>query len=254
MRSFFERPPIPRSVALTGTPWRPARIAQGPFVEVRPQIDVKAPISIELGGLPLSIGLFAGSGLVFLVRTALPGGWPQTAALVGGSALAVAGVVNLVLPKAEAKAPAAAPPAPSAPVPGAAPAGPPPFTPSEEHAFQNVTGRIASPADFSTVDIGPFAGSYPVRIQLYNPAQVVVTLELEFSAEEDPEPIGGTVTSSLPVQVTLPAGQVRDVDVNMPISSWGALVDYVDVVLTVRKRRRVGEPASLVDARSFVVE
>lgn len=244
--------------------WRPF-VGQAPWIEVRPDIKIEKPtiapvINIELGGLPLSIGLFLGSGLTFLLRTALPEGWPKTVALVAGSGLAVAGIVNLALPKAEAAAPPSAPlpgapqapgPAPAPLAPGGAPA---PYSPSEAVAFDAVTGRISSPADFTTVDIGPFAKSYPVRVQLHNPSQAPVTFELELTADEDPSPVGSSMVASLPVQVSLGPGQVRDVDVAMPIVTWDTWVDYVDIVLTARKRRAPGESARMLDSRSFVIE
>jgi len=256
-----------RPVALRGASWRMPmyhpRMAQTPYVQVSPQVTIEkptisTPINIELGGLPLSLGLFAGSGIVFLLRTALPKGWPQTAALVGGAALAVGGLVNLILPKkAAAPAPAAAPSYGPPPVPsaaGGATGGPAPsYTPPIESAFDGVTGRISSPTDFSTVDIQPWATNYPVRVQLQNPARVPVSFELELTGEEDPQPVGKSATSVLPVQVTLNPGEVRDVDLNMPIATWGALQSYVDIMLTARKRRAPGEAAQLVDQRSFNV-
>lgn len=246
------------------------RLGQGPWVEVRPDIKIESPkiapvINLELGGLPLSIGLFAGSALAFYLRRQLPQGFPQTAALVGGAVLAAGGIINLLLPKAQAaeaaKAQAQVPGAPSpiqlpAPVVpgGAGPAGPQSYSPSNTMAFENVTGRIVTPADFATVNIGWFKKSYPVRVQFLNSAQVPVTFELELTADEEPAPFGNPVTSTLPVQVSLGPGQVKDVDVDMPIGDWGTLVEYSDVILTARKRRAPGEAAQLVDTRSFVLE
>jgi hypothetical protein len=242
--------------------WRPF-LGQAPWVSVNPQVNIEkpsitAPINIELGSLPLSIGFFAASGLAFLLRTALPDGWPQSIALIGGGGLAVAGVVNLVLPKAQAAAAApAAPGAPQAPGIPAAPAlGSSPWcpTPAEEDAFQRVIGRIVSPANFSTLNISPVASSYPVRVQVQNKSSGPVTFEMELVGEEDPHPFGAEVVSSLPVQVSLGPNQIRDIDVSMPLSSWGALVDYADVRLTANKRRSPGEAAVMLDYKSFVLE
>lgn len=260
-----------KPVALRGSAWRMPmyrpRMAQAPYVQLNPQVTIEkptisTPINIELGGLPLSLGLFAGSGIVFLLRTALPKGWPQTVALVGGAALAIGGLVNLVLPKKAAAAPAPGgpaapsygpPPAPSA-AGGASAGSGPSYKKPIAAAFDDVTGRISSPADFSTVDIAPWASSYPVRVQLDNSKSAVpVTFELELTAEEDPQPVGKSATSVLPVQVTLNPGEVRDVDLNMPIATWGALQTYVDIMLTARKRRAPGEDAQLIDQRSFNV-
>lgn len=251
-------------VALAAPRWAPARRSLSQLVEVRPDITIESPtiapvINLEMGGLPLSIGLGMGSALTFLIRTALPQGWPQTVALVAGSGLAVAAVVNMVMPKAEA-APAGPPP-PGAPrPPGVAPvplepgAVTRPYVPSTVAAFENVTGRIASPADFATIDIGWFATSYPVRVQLHNPSSVPVTFELELVAEEEPAPVGSPALSTLPVQVSMGPGEVKNVDVAMPIATWDTLVDYAEIILTARKRRAPGESAQRLDFKSFVVE
>jgi len=246
-------------------PWAPAwrprpRLAQSPFVQVTPNVTVQAPVSIELGlgALPLSIGLFAGSGVVFLVKGALPEGWPQVVGTVAGASLAVAGVVNLFLPKAQAQgqAPGAAPGLPGA-VPPSAPGVPvqttQPHLPATIGAFESVRGRIVKPADFETVDIGPFTRSYPVRVELHNPSTETVTFDLELVGNETPN-IGDETISTLPSQVTLGAGQTSSLDFSMPISSWEALVDYVDIILVARKRRGPGDPALLVDTKSFVIE
>jgi hypothetical protein len=92
-----------------------------------------------------------------------------------------------------------------------------------------------------------------VQVQLHNPTDKTVTFDLLLSAEEDPN-VGGETTSSISVQVTLGPGEIRNIPVNMPITSWGALVDYVDVVLTVSKRRVPGEAAHKLDFKSFVIE
>lgn len=234
--------------------WRPAR-RMGQLVEVKPEVKVEAPIKIELGGLPLSIGLFAGSAVAFLIRSGVPKGWPQTVATAAGALLALGGVGNLLFPKAATPTASTAPPLPPpAAPPGITASAPQGYAPSREVAFGNVVGRITSPADFSTVDIGPFASGYPVRLQLQNRAEVPVSFELELTAEETPHPVGGETVSSLPIQMSLSANQIRDLDVVMPIGSWGALVDYVDIVLVARKRRGPGEVAVLLDQHSFVIE
>lgn len=256
--SALGRLPMLRPIPLAGG-WRPAWSRIGQLVQVNPDIKVQAPITIELGGLPFSLGLFAGSGIVFLIRSGLPDGWPQTVATAVGAALAVAGVTNLLLPKAAAAggAPAAPPRAPGQPPsapPGYQVTPQPGYSPSGAFAFDNVVGRIVSPSDFSTVDVGPFASSYPVRMQLENLSEVPITLDLELTAEENPSPIGDAAISSLPVQVNLMQKEIRNVDVLMPLSTWGTFVDYVDITLTAKKRRVPGEAPLLLDLRSFVIE
>jgi hypothetical protein len=250
-------------------PYRPVHSRRSvgqsaPWIDVRPDITIESPkiapvINVELGGLPLSLGLFAGSALAFYLKQQLTKGWPSTAALVAGAGLAALGITNLLIPKAKASETVQTPTSKGpAPLPSTSPlapgaGSPQSFSASNAMAFENVTGRIVHPADFSTVNVGWFKKSYPVRVQLMNSSQVPVTFELELTAEEDPAPVGKSVTSSLPVQVSIGAGQVKNVDVSMPIADWGALVVYSDVALTARKRRVPGESAQLIDSRSFVL-
>lgn len=237
--------------------WRPAprRLGQA-FVEVKPQVSVpiSAPISIELGKLPLSIGLFAGSAAVFLIRTALPEGWPKGVALAGGALLAVGGVTNLLLPKS-----AAAPAVPAGPTPppqGApgAPVAQVPYAASEALAFGNIVGSIVSPAQSTTVNIGPVASGYPVRVQFYNPTEAPIAFEAELTAEESPVPFGDKKRSALPIQVSLGPREAKNYDIQMPIAAWGTFVDYVLVLMTLYKRRVTGEPLETMDARQFTVD
>ena len=275
-----------RKLFLGSVPMRPAykpdfkspRLSQGAWVDVNPDfnIDVKpeikidkptinTPINIDLGGLPLSAGLFAGSALSFYMKGQVPEGWPQTLALLAGAGLAVAGVTNLMIPKAKAsEAPkAASEQAPGVPAalpgrPPRAPVGAPvtnvPYSAPDSMAFNAVTGRIIQPGEYSTVDIPFWGGSYNVRIQLLNSSFVPVTFELELEAAEEPHPTGAPVTSSASQQVSIPAGLTEVVTISMPIASWDSLVDYSDIILTARKRRGPGEGAEILDMRSFVIE
>lgn len=249
-------------------PYRP-RIGQlvtfDPKVDFRPDVRVQAPINIELGGLPLSIGMFLGSGLAFLVRPQLQEGLPKTAALILGAGLAVAGITNLVLPKAQAAPPAAAPTpaaasavpttttptAPSAPGGGvSAPAG---VAISDQGVFDGVSGQVTYPAEGETVNIWAFSSSYPIRVQLYNPAPSPVTFYLQIVAEESPLPFGKDMRTTFPMQVTVGPAQTRDIDINMPISSWIWNVKYVDIALSVYKQRMAGENPVLLAQRYLVV-
>lgn len=217
----------------------------GQLVQFRPDVQVSAPIQINLGNLPLSLGLFGGSVVTFLLGPQLPEGAPRTLATLAGAGLAVGGILNLFR---GGGAPGAAAPGPLPGQPGGG------FAPAEPEAFLAVSGRIVSPTDFSTVDISPFASSYPVRVQLSNPSTSPVTLTLEIEADETPAPLGSEQRSSSAVQASLRGGEVRDFDVAMPVASWGAFADYVDVELTARVRRSPGESARQIDRKSFVVE
>lgn len=232
-----------------------------PKVDFRPDVKVTTPINVELGALPLSVGLFLGSGLSFLVRPQLPEGWPKTAALVLGAGLAVAGITNLVMPKAQASTPggsAAASPssaptttAPSAPGGGAS--APPGVAVSDLALFNGISGQVIYPGEGESVNIWPLASSYPIRVQLYNPAAAPVTFYLQIVANESPTPFGNEAKTTYPMQVTVGPGQTRDIDINMPISTWAWNVKYVDVALAVYKQRMASENPVLMAQRYLVV-
>lgn len=245
-----------------GSPWVEVR----PNVTVNPNIDVKAPINIELGSLPLSLGLFVGSGVAFLSRTSLPEGWPQTVAALSGAGLAVAGIANLVLKKpAPAEAPKAGPVSTNPQVTSPVQAAPATasgqtavtgtYTPPTDDAVTQVTGHISYPAEGDTVSLFPWQSSYTVRVELHNPMPQPVTLDLVAEAMEDPQSDASKEkTSSNSLQVTIGPGEVKSVDVPMSSQAWGFFVAYVDVVVNVKKRAWAGAPAYMVDARSFVIK
>lgn len=230
-----------------------------PKVEFTPNVNVQAPIKVELGGLPLSLGLFAGSALSFLVRPQLPEGWPQTLATVAGAALAVGGIMNLLMPKAQAavvapSGPSQTPTTAQPSAPGGAAKAAPGLAPAGKSAFDQISGQVTVPTEGSEIDIWPTSSSYPIRVQLYNPSTEQATFYIEIVAKEYPHPGGSDVTTTLPMQVTVGAGQTRDIDVNMPITSWGWNVDYSDIDLTILKQRVPTEPKIKIADRFLVVE
>lgn len=255
---LLEHPPRPRSVRLAGfqpAPYKPKLSQFTPTVNVNPNVKVDAPINIDLGGLPLSIGLFVGSGLAFLMRTALPQGWPQTAGLVAGGGLAAAGIINLFSNKAQATAGA-----PGQPV--GAPASMPISTqggiaaqevqPAMAQALDAVTGILTVPQDYSTVSIKPWSSTYPVRIQLQNPSGQSVNFTLELRGQESGS-LSPDQESTYVAQVSLSPGDTKNVDIEMPLSS-GHVIDVVNVALTAYKRRVATEPAQVLSTRSFIVK
>lgn len=231
-----------------------------PKVDFRP--DVKVPINIELGALPLSVGLFLGSGLAFLVRPQLSEGFPKTAALVMGAGLAVAGITNLMLPKAQAASAAPASPqsatptttAPSAPqAPGGSVSAAPGVAVSDQGVFAGISGQVTYPAEGESVNIWPLAGSYPIRVQVYNPSASPATFYLQIVADESPSPFGTEARTTYPMQVTVGPSQTRDIDISMPITTWAWNVKYVDIALAVYKQRMAGENPVLMAQRYLVV-
>jgi hypothetical protein len=255
---LLDRPPIPRAVRFAG--YRPGALGQfriEPTVNVSPEVRVEAPISIELGSLPLSVGLFAGSGIVFLMRTALPKGWPKTVALVTGGGLAAAGIINLFRGKVAAATTGAAPGAPGLP-PSAAPSSPAggitaqETQPSMAAAFDSVIGTIVSPSEGSTVDIGGWTSSYPVRIQLENPSEQPVNFILELRGLESGS-LSVDQEAAYVAQVALGPRETKNVDLQMPIVT-GHVIDVVNVVLQAFKRRVATEPAQMLNMRSFIVK
>lgn len=274
MQNGFAQRPMLRPVSLRPQ-YRPMayrpRLAQ-PFVEVKPQVSVpinapiSAPINIELGGLPLSIGLFAGAGLAFLVRGGVPEGWPKSVALITGTGLAIGGIVNLVFPK-KAVAPAPAPAAPAAPSgPPAPPSGVTSdeqkgagFTPPSIPAFTRVQFEIVSPTpDQEIAHTGTFLGigtsKIPVVLRLYNPTDESVTMNLEFEWDEFPSVIGYNREpnhGAKSVQVTLAPKEERNDTFSLPIvsSGWSAL----SVALAIYKKRTPEENRFLVINETFNV-
>lgn len=249
MRTLVRLQP-PRRLIGQSSPW----VEFKPQVTFNPDVNVQAPLNIELGGLPLSLGLFLGSGLAFFVRPQLSNGFPKTAALVAGLGLAAGGIANLLLPK---KAKASAAPAPGQPapiVPPGTPTGPStatPYLPQSSDAFSEVTARVVSPSEASTIDLWPWQRSYPVKISIHNPSSSPATFMLELVGRETSQPDGNTYDTMLPQQVSIGAGQVRDYDISMPMSSWG---EYAEIDLDVYKRRVPGEAPERLASRFFVVE
>lgn len=239
-------------------------VAFDPKVDFNPDVKVQVPVNVELGGLPLSVGLFLGSGLSFMLRPQLPEGFAKTTALVIGAGLAVAGITNLILPKASAAAPAATPaPAPSstpttnAPTapsaPGSSVSAPAGVAVSDKAIFDGISGQVTYPGEGESVNIWAFSSSYPIRVQLYNPSTAPATFYLQIVANESPLPFGNDARTTFPMQVTVGPSQTRDIDINMPISTWAWNVKYVDVALTVYKQRMAGENPVLLAQRYLVV-
>lgn len=221
-------------------------------VEFKPEINV--PISLELGALPLSLGLFAGSGVSFLVGAQAPGTKPWST--YAGIALAGLGVANLVFGgRGEAAASAAAP----------SPAGPgievgPPLAVSPPDMVGLVEGSIVSPADYSTIDVSVLgAEPVPVRVRLHNPSGVQVSFDLVLDITEEPAWIpfgqrGAAITSQRLVRVSMGPGEVRDVDIAMQSASPSLGVEFVDVIVEARKKPLGGGLSQLLDSVAFVLE
>lgn len=236
------------------------------FVQLNPKVSIdkpsiSAPINIELGGLPLSIGLFAGSGLSFLARSGLPKGWPQTTAAIVGAILGVGGVVNLLIPRQSSQGSTAAAPA-SGPVPpsGVTPGGEaaPGFAPPSVPAFSRVQIELVSPASGQEIShTGTFLGigspKIPIQLRLQNPTSESVTFNLEFEWDESPAVLGYNMSpshGSKAFQVTLAPGEQRNETFELPQgSAWSTLA----VALALYKKRAPGENRFLVVNSTFSV-
>lgn len=226
----------------SGARWLPRRVGQ----LVSPQVNVQAPVSVGLGPLPLSIGLFAGAGLSVLLGANVDRGWPRTIAYAVAAGLGLAGAINLVLPQ-----PAKPGSAPTS-APGQAAREAAAYQPSSPEAFALVTGRITQPRDFDTVPIRKFDTTYPVRLEFTNRGEGPVAFEADLTGEEDPSPLGSEATASSTVHVELAPGQTKLVDVAMPSATWALLVVYIEITLTLYKRSSSGARERL-DYKSIVV-
>jgi len=213
-------------------------------IQINPNIS--APINIGLGSLPLSLGLFAGSGMALVIGSQAPS--LRTLTTIASIGLAALGTLNLLMPK---EAPPAAPPTTSTVTPGQSSG---PIAQSAEEAFNGVEGRIISPSFGDTIDVSPIGTpSVPMRVRLHNKSGGNASFDLVVSSDEDPS-IGGRVGNSQTMRVNIPPGETRDVDMTVSISSWGALVDNVEVNVTIAKRRIDGGAKENLAGVMFMVE
>ena len=94
-----------------------------------------------------------------------------------------------------------------------------------------------------------------MRLRLTNKSpNADANFDLVITSEEEPHPFGAHVQNSQTMRVFIPKGETRDVDVSVGISSWEALVDYVEVDVTVAKRRIDGGAKENLAGVMFVVE
>lgn len=221
------------------------KMAQAPWVQVNPQIQ--APISIGLGALPLSFGLFAGSAVSFLVGTQVPG--IRLITTIAGIGLAGAGVVNLFI---GGKAPAAATPTTGPVTPGQASA---PIAPTLEEAFNAIDGRVISPQEGDTVNVQMFGTpKVPVRVRLSNSSPSPASFDLLFQVTEDPS-VGEILTSRQnAMRIDLGPGETRDIDTAISVNSWGTFVTTSNITVQVQKKRIAGGESVPLVTRYFTVD
>lgn len=220
-------------------------IGQG--IDISPQVNV--PINVGLGSLPVVLGAFVASGAAFLVGWQVPGIRGITNII--GVALAGFGVVNVFLPKG----PGAGPDGGSiTPAGGQGGSISPPIQETEEEAFQALEGRVVSPTEWQTLDISPFTSSVPIRIRISNPVQKPVTFDLLLGIHESPVPVGAETDNATSQRVTIGPGETRDIDVTIPLLTWGWAANQVDIDLRVDKRRIAGGEPALLVTRSFKVD
>jgi hypothetical protein len=216
-------------------------------IQINPNIS--APINIGLGSLPLSLGLFAGSGMALLIGSQAPS--IRTVTTITSIGLAVLGALNLLAPKDVP--PPAGPPTTTAVTPGQSSG---PVAPTAEEGFRALDGRIISPSYGDTIDVSPIGTpNVPMRVRLTNKSpNADANFDLVITSDEQPKPFGARVQNSQTMRVFIPRGETRDVDVSVGISSWEALVDYVEVDVTVAKRRIDGGNKENLAGVMFVVE
>ncbi len=232
-------------------PYRPARRRAMSQIEVRPEIN--APISIGLGSLPIVIGSFTGAIVVYLLGNQAPALKPFTTVVSVG--LAGFGIFNLFASDVAAAVPGGDElPGSASPAGGGDSSVSPAIAPTSEEAFPLISARVMSPTEFQTVEQSPFDNAVPVRVRLTNPSEAPVTFDMELEVNEIPTPFGGEATSAESTRVSLGAGETRDVDVAIMLTTWGWSADTVDVYLTVRKRRVSGGTPEILAATHFVVD
>ncbi len=233
-------------------PYRPARRQKLSQIDIRPEIN--APINIGLGSLPIVIGSFTGAVVVFLLGNQAPSLKPFTTVVSVG--LAGFGIFNLFSSDVSAAVPGGDElPGSASPAGGGDSSVSPAIAPTSEEAFPLINGRVMSPTEFQTVEQSPFINTVPVRVRLTNPSSVPVTFDMELEVHEIPtQLLSGEATSAESTRVSLGAGETRDIDVSITLTTWGFMTDLVDVYLTVRKRRVAGGAAEVLAATHFIVD
>lgn len=252
MRSFAFRPSLhPIAGRMPTQLFKPARrkpmIGQ---VQISPEVNV--PINIGLGSLPVVIGAFAASGAAFLVGWQVPS--IRGITNVVGIGLAAFGVVNVLWPGAPSGAQPESASVSPAPAGGQEASISPPIQATEEEAFQALEGRVVSPTEWQTIDVSPWASTVPVRIRLSNPVQKPLTFDLMITVAETPIPFSGEQANASSQRITIGPGETRDVDITIPLVTWGWSVNQVDVDLRIDKRRISGGDPALLAMRSFKVD
>ena len=241
-------------VAPAPRPYRPARRRPLGQIEVRPEINAPVDIGIDLGTLPILIGSLGGAVVIYLLGRQIPGIRPlPTLAALG---LAGFGIMHLFTTPAEAATPPEEVPGSAAPPPGGDASFSPPIAETSEEAFPLIEGRVVNPTEWQKVDVGMFAGSVPVQIRLTNPSSESITFDLMMEINEIPTPalFVSEEWNTQSTRVSLGAGETRDLDISIPLATWGYSVNQVDVYLTLRKRRISGGDAQLLQSRHFVVD
>lgn len=251
MRTDKFRPaPLPTRMGQR-LPYRPARRQMLSQIEVRPEIN--APITIGLGSLPIVIGSFTGAVVVYLLGDQAPALKPFTTVVSIG--LAGFGIFNLFSSDVSAAVPGGEElPGSASPAGGGDSSVSPAIAPTSEEAFPLISGRVMSPTEFQTIEQSPFLNAIPVRVRLTNPSSAPVTFDMELEVHEIPSPFGAEATSAESTRVSLGAGETRDVDISITLTTWGFMVDLVDVYLTVRKRRVSGGSTEVLAATHFIVD
>ncbi len=234
-------------------PYRPAR--RKPMmsqIEITPEINAPVDIGIDLGTLPIVIGSLGGAVVIFLLGRQIPGIHPLPT--IAALALAGCGIMHLLTGEAEAVTTDREEPGSASAPPGGDASFSPPIAPTSEEAFPLVEGRVVNPTEWQKVDVGMFANSVPIRVRLTNPSSESITFDLVMEVNEIPSPFGEEQTNTESTRVSLGAGETRDLDLSIPLMTWGYTVNEVDVYLTLRKRRISGGTTQLLQYRHFIVD
>ncbi len=216
--------------------------------QIIPEIKPEFQIDVDLGNVPLAVGLFAGSGVSFIAASQVPKAVAPVFT-VGAIGLAIAGVVTLVTPSSA-----------SSPVetqPGADVELGPGFEPPPLDVFNEISGQIIFPIETETVELGTFSEAFEVIALISNPTSRDVTFTLQLRITETPFwwPLaneGTPITWVEPKVVTLAAGQTRQVTWSSELRSVGVGV-YSNMDVRLEKLRAPGETAVRMYDRFFVL-
>lgn len=241
---------LPRMPMASGMAFARPRLAMGEGILP----DVK--VDVDLGALPLSLGLFAAGGASFVLGGFMPSEL-QPVTTIAGIGLGIAGIVNLFKKSQERPGEEGQP--------GTAHQPGPEFSPSSASDFDRLSGEIASPKEHDEVQAsGVFLNpSYTVRAVFRNDSSNEIEFLAELRIREQLYNIVGfawppyntpgesrSYTQSQFIRISAGKDRVWDFVLR---PAQGLRAAYLEVDVELVKKRETGDSGVVLGRRFFVV-